>query len=304
MNELELMKLRLCNKAQQDRMIQDKRKSFDKAVLYSYQGAHVKKIGEEKTAPALINPNATKQDYDDKIISIGFEYEYSPGTVFEWINGTKWLVYLQDLTELAYFRGDVRKCSYEISWRNSKGELKNTFAALRGPKETTIESSITSNISIDSPNHTLYIMLPKNDDTVEYFTRYSEFYLKNSKICWKVQAIDDISMPGILEINAIEYYSNKDADDIDQGLVDEKLIIPQENSRIEGEAFIKPKRAYEYKAPEDYIGDCWQVIPTNVPVVVKANNNTATITWTKSYIGEFKLCFGELEKTIVVESLF
>ena len=37
--------------------------------------------------------------------------------------GTKWLVYLQDLTELAYFRGDIRKCSYDVSWIDENGEL-------------------------------------------------------------------------------------------------------------------------------------------------------------------------------------
>ena len=49
----------------------------------------------------------------DKIISIGFEHDFKTGDVFEWCNtGTYWLIYLQDLTELAYFRGDIRKCSY------------------------------------------------------------------------------------------------------------------------------------------------------------------------------------------------
>jgi hypothetical protein len=76
-------------------MIKDKRKSLDKVILYSYQGAKVKKLGSENTDPALINPNSVKQDYDDKTISIGFEYGYQPGTIFEWVNtGTKWLIYL------------------------------------------------------------------------------------------------------------------------------------------------------------------------------------------------------------------
>jgi hypothetical protein len=78
-------------------MIKDKRESLDKALLYSYQGAKVRKIGAESAESelALINPNQTKQNYDDKIISIGYEYGYEPGTVFEWVNtGTKWLIYL------------------------------------------------------------------------------------------------------------------------------------------------------------------------------------------------------------------
>ena len=81
--------------AQQERMIYDKRKALDRALMYSYQGANVRKVDSKNTDRALINPNSVKQDYDDKIISIGYEYEYKPGTVFEWVNtGTKWLIYL------------------------------------------------------------------------------------------------------------------------------------------------------------------------------------------------------------------
>jgi hypothetical protein len=60
-------------------MIRSKRRTLDKAVLYSYQGAFVKKIDSfdnEEPVRALINPNKLKQDYDDKIISVGFEYGF------------------------------------------------------------------------------------------------------------------------------------------------------------------------------------------------------------------------------------
>ena len=98
---------------QQDRMIVDKKKSLDRAVLYGYQAAKVKKVNTNNSVRALINPNKVKQDYDDKIISIGFEHNFSVGDVFLWENtNTHWLIYLQDLTELAYFKGDIRKCQY------------------------------------------------------------------------------------------------------------------------------------------------------------------------------------------------
>ena len=61
---------------QQERMIRDKRRSLDYATFYSYQGAKVVKTdaADRKPVRALINPNKLKQDYDDKIISVGFEY--------------------------------------------------------------------------------------------------------------------------------------------------------------------------------------------------------------------------------------
>ena len=125
---------------QQERMIKDKRRSLDHAVWYSYQAAEVVKTDatDRKPVRALINPNKLKQDYDDKIISVGYEYNFAPGTVFEWIGtNTFWLIYLQDLTELAYFRGDIRKCSYQIVWEDESG-THCTYAAVRGPVETKI----------------------------------------------------------------------------------------------------------------------------------------------------------------------
>ena len=98
---------------QQERMILDKKRSLDRAIWNSYQGAEIKINNDNKPIRCLINPNKLKQDYDDKIISIGFEHGLKCGDVFEWLNtNTHWLVYLQDLTELAYFRGDIIKCSY------------------------------------------------------------------------------------------------------------------------------------------------------------------------------------------------
>jgi hypothetical protein len=78
-------------------MIRDKRRSLDSAVWSSYQAAEVVKTDAEDRKPvrALINPNKLKQDYDDKIISIGYEYNFAPGTVFEWLGtNTHWLIYL------------------------------------------------------------------------------------------------------------------------------------------------------------------------------------------------------------------
>jgi len=87
-------------------MIRDKRRTLDRAVQYSYQGAYVRKYipdteevmeGEREYAPvrALINANKLKADYDEKIISIGYEYQFVSGDIFEWCNtNTYWLIYL------------------------------------------------------------------------------------------------------------------------------------------------------------------------------------------------------------------
>lgn len=298
---------------QQDRMIKDKRWSLDHAVLYSYQAAkisHADTTGE--VVKALINPNKLKQDYDDKILSVGFEYNFKPGDVFEWLNtGTKWLIYLQDLTELAYFRGDIRKCSYEIQWKDENGNIQKTYGAIRGPVETKINFIQKNGISVDEPNHSINMLIPKNEYTLKYFRRYAKFYLQSladgdQSICWRVEGFDSISMPGVLEITAVEYYANEDEDDIENGIVDGLIIKPfppePSDATIAGEVFIKPKKTYTYT----YLGELKPIwdFDKSLPLEYEINGNTINIKWTKTYIGQFVLKCGNSEKTIVVESLF
>lgn len=311
---LKMMKARLDvrgGSAQQDRMIKDKRETLDRVVLYSYQSARIKKLEENaSTVRALINPNVVKQDYDDKIISVGYEYNFAPGDVFEWENtNTKWIIYLQDLTELAYFKGDIRKCSYSIKWQEGN-EINEVYAAVRGPVETSISSVSKSNMILDTPNHSLTLLIPKNEKTLKYFKRYSEFYLQgiadtNTPICWRIEGTDTISMPGIIQLHAIEYYANEHQDNIEQGLVG--TIIPiievEDTDLIRGKTFIKPKTTEKY----EYVGDeisTWKFSDDKLPIEVEINDKIITITWQKTYSGQFELSYGNSVKTIVVESLF
>lgn len=292
-------------------MIKDKRRSLDRAIWNSYQGAEVVKIDAEDKKPvqALINPNKLKQDYDDKILSVGYEYEFEPGTVFEWLGtNTYWLVYLQDLTELAYFRGDIRKCSYEINWEDEDGNQHHTYAAIRGPVETKINYIQKHQISVDIPNLSLNILIPKTEEALKYFQRYSKFYLQDNDICWRVEAVDSISTPGIIEIAAVEYYSNKDQDDIENGVVNgliEKIPEPEDENIIEGPGFIKVKQTYEYSF-KGRIAETWKV-DKKYPIKLEYVQNDPTkvkLIWTSSYSGQFDLFYGDYKKTIVVESLF
>ena len=323
--------------SQQDRMIRDKRRSLDKATLYSYQGALVKKQfydfqptmeGAHEADPvrALINPNKLKQDYDDKIISIGFEHGFKTGDVFEWCNtGTYWLIYLQDLTELAYFRGDIRKCSYEIEWDDENGRQR-TFIALRGPVETKIDYIQKHGISVDNPNHSLHILMPKTTASLKRFKRYSKFYLQDlvegeDNICWRVEAIDSFSTPGILEITAVEYYANEHEDDIENGKVGALITKPidlnvgtDSEFVIIGETFIKPKKEYIYYIDGSQVGQWY--LTKKVPVLREEfedekGRKAIKIKWDSSYSGQFDLWYGDengpikdYKKTIVIESLF
>ena len=298
---------------QQNRMIKDKRRSLDRALVYSYQGADVRKIDStsDDYVRALINPNKLKQDYDDKIISVGYEHHFECGDIFEW-KGTEtyWLIYLQDLTELAYFRGDIRKCSHQINWEDENGK-HSTYAAIRGPVETKINYIQKHGISVDTPNYSLNILLPKTADTLSYFQRYNKFYLADDelKVCWRIEAIDWLSMPGILEINAVEYYANEFEDNLENGTVGTLKTEPinPNNSFIEdtitGETFIKPKKEYEYEYIGNLVGK-WSV-KKNYPIKLIQDGKKVKLRWLNTYSGQFDLIYADcFKKTIVVQSLF
>lgn len=304
---------------QQERMISQKRRTFDRVLHNSYQAAEIEPVGTVNVRHrALINPNVTKPDYDDKVLSVGYECGYKPGDVLEWhrkrLDGTRdisyWLIYLQDLTELAYFKGDIRRCSYWVNWRDDSGELKSTWLAIRGPVETKIDNISKNNLNIDLPNHSLHILMPKNKDTLLYFKRYNKFYILGTdeltdKICWRVEATDTLSMPGILEITAVEYYANEHEDDVEKGLVGELImnkVEPEEPSEIEGKTYIKPMQSVSYIYTGDE--DCeWSVLE-KAPVTLQPSGASVIVRWNKTYSGQFTLVCGSAQKIVKVESLF
>lgn len=317
---------------QQSRMVHDKKRTLDRVLNFSYQGANVRKIHSKDVGPnkdwtkltphpmvrALINPDKTKMDYDDKIISIPYETGFKVGDVFEWCGtDSHWLIYLQDMNEIAYFRGEIRKCSYEISWEDENG-MHSTYAAIRGPVETKIDYIQKHQISVDNPNYSLHILMPRTEATLKQFQRYSKFYLQKPEsgapnVCWRVEAVDWISTPGILEINAVEYYANETEDDVENGIVGAFIAEPEnpnegneDADRIEGETFIKPHGVYYYT----YHGlgtSKWRIDTANLPLTISVNpkdNRQLQLRWEKSHSGQFDITYGKVTKTIVVESLF
>ena len=153
--------------------------------------------------------------------------------------------------------------------------------------------------------------MPLNEDTLYAFDRYSKFLFAGKD--WRVQTPDAISIKNVLEINAEEYYIDRDEDDVDDEVADGLIIEsidpnPDEDTvKIEGLTFIKPKITEIYKAPE--IGGEWKILEDNCPVCLKVSNDPfVQITWNKTISGQFTLQWSKentiLTKIIVVESLF
>lgn len=321
MNNLELMRKRLEFQGgikQEDRMIQEKYRTLKKAFLYSYQGCDVTlaqprdyKLQENENLVgifpqyrALINPDKLKQDYDTKVLSIDYAKGYKTGDIFYWV-GTQsyWIIYLEELTEDGYFRGDIRRCRYQIKYRDDDGNILATWAAIRGPVETQIDSIQKNQVRVDRPNLSLNILIPQNEYTLKAFDRYSEFIFAGR--CWRVEAPDIISMDGIIEVNAEEYFIDRDTDkNVKNDLVIEP-VNPTPESKIIGETFIKPKIEEIYEAPEQ--GGKWCLCENSPARIISYTNTKVKVIWDKMTSGQFKLRWSKGDKTdikvIVVESL-
>ena len=327
MDNLELMRKRLEHQGgilQEDRMIKDKWNTFQRTLKYSYQAGQVERVQRydevlpidwvpvEETQPiyqALINADKVKQEYDDKVLSIDYATGYGPGDIFEWKKtNSYWIIYTQEMTEDAYFRGEIRRCKYRINFKGKDGNFYSTWAAVRGPVETQIISIQKNQERIDQPNLSLNILIPKNDLTLAAFERYDQFLFAGR--CWRVEAPDSISMTNVIEVNAEEYYINETTDDqvceIKDGLVIEP-INPTPSSGIEGNTFIKPKISEIFSV--DIEGGEWDIVE-NVPVrrCIKDNGKSIELYWDKMISGQFTLhwCKNDdiREKVVVVESLY
>lgn len=313
MNNLEMMRKRLQYQGgnQEERMIKDKYNTFQKALLYSYQAAKVCKLGEEEIRKALINPDRIKQDYDDKILSIDYAYGYKPGDIFLWGGtNTYWLVYLRELTEDAYFRAEIRRCKYQIQWINEEKELVNTWCYIRGPVETKINYVQKNGISLDTPNWTLELYMPANEENIAKFKdRYATFMFDGKS--WEVQVSDSVSMEGVLQVIALEHYVNETLDNVEEGIEDYFEVIPVlpetgTEYMILGNTFIKPLFSEEYVAEKP--GGEWSILEPNRPITLDRNGEKLKLTWTAMTSGQFTLQYtidGETyQKVIAVESLF
>ena len=312
MENLELMKMRakaLNNDRQIERMVRDKLKSLHRSLLYSYQSAWIQKVGSEEENRALINPDKIKFDYDEKIVSVDPKFGYKPGDVFEWKNtGTYWLILKQELTEVAYFRGNCRRCQALEVLDKETGETETYWMAIRGPVETKINTIQKAGIVADVPNLTINAYVTKTDKTIKLFDRYQRFSFAGRY--WKVTAPDSISTPGILEFTAEEDY-DCDHDELIVEIVDPNPPVEEFVNNIIGETFIYPLSSVIYSTTYPIDGVEWSVkLPSenkDIDDVLEyeiLDDGSIKITWTAMVSGSFEIHYGDLTRTVIVQSLF
>lgn len=239
--ELENMRKRLNyygGDRQQSRMINDKLRSLKSALLYSYQAGTMqidnKEYDEDDPESleyfefrCLMNPDKLTYEADKKMLSVPFEdiclnaprkgktsegivpVPVAAGETFIWKEtGSRWLVTLQYLEELAYFRADVRKCfpfPLEIDgqkyWFSSVGENQQTIQWYKKKPE-----------ELNKENYARTLYIKRDENTLNYFKRFQIVKLPNVKgdlDTWEVQAVSPNSVDNILIVYVKEYFENR-----------------------------------------------------------------------------------------------
>jgi hypothetical protein len=325
---LESMKSRLNYQggtSPQSRMINDKLKSMLFATKHSYQAANFQ-IWSEQEAPivrGLFNPVTQTENFDTKMISTEFKHNYKVGTYFRWENtDTYWICFLQDKTELAYFRGECRQCNFKVKWVDKDRRLLETLVSVIGPSEAHLRksSSMQAKVAEDFPNAGIKVLAQDNPLNRGFFHRYQIFLIQNT--AYIVEQIDTLSLPGILQLQATEHYANLVEDDIEHNIrnvYNVQPIIPEHPTEyaIEGSLTIKPQIDAVYNT--SLRGGQWVIIE-NMNLSINAKRNPATlvgdvtkcpitVVWNSMKSGMFTLGYlmpnGDMyQKAIFVESLF
>jgi hypothetical protein len=314
------------------RMQEGKLRSLKKALLYSYQAETA--IINGKMFRCLLNSDKLKADYDCKILSIPYEDiclgEYNEdedkvarqlpddktsnsiiptgvksGDVFLWKEtNTHWIIYLQHLEENAYFRGEVYKCEEEPVIINGK----KYYVYIRGPIETTLQWNQKSNISWNDLNYSLIMYITKNDETLDYFHRFTKIKVGNDM--WEVKAVDSYSADGIIEIALGEWYNNEFAEtQVEESNDSDKDADDQALPHIEGAAAVKPFDTVTYTIVglQDEDGGNWFISNNKKARFVDRKDNSVTIEIVTGKSGEFDLTYKSKDQSItlpiVIESL-
>ena len=319
---LDNMKLRIqsCGGNQLQRMNKDKDKSLRKALLYSYQAATAK-LTDGREFRCLINKNKLSLDNDDKIISIPFEdvclnakvlnieadkridIGLKEGDIFEWKeNGSHWIVFLKRLEETAYFRADIRRCRYQITLDNGN----KYWAYVRGPVEQQVIWSQNSGNYYNKLNYTLIMYVSKNEETLNYFHRFAKVTVENRP--WEVQAIDDLSTPGVIQIHLKETFSNLVETDVDKAVqesINVDIVDEKEETYIQGPIEVYPydRKTYEIKNYQ-WTKGAWEVANETKPGIVmlnNADNNKVEVSVLTGRTGAFTLIYRD--NSVIIATL-
>ena len=258
-----------------NRIKQQKLKSFYAALNNDYNSRLIlTPLGEE--FQALINDNNTKSDYDKRYVSVDFAAQLGPGDVFECLDDeTHWMVYLQDLVEIAYFKSEIIRCRYQLTIDDT-----NYWIYFQGPTETAIRWNLKNNINWNELNLSGTVYIQKNEQTQDYFNRFDK--LKIDGHTWQIKVVDTLTVPGLIELEVQEYF-----DSITEDLAEAHKIDIE--SQIVGEQEVYPYETYVYKVND--INGTFSVDDSSKAKIINQQDGECTIEIISSKKGKFNLIY-------------
>ena len=299
-----------------DRLIADKLKSLKRALKLSYHSATAV-FSDGREFHCLINPSKVVISEDIKIFSIPYkdiclnaekpeqttttkgevDTNVSIGQIIEWKEtGTHWLIYNQHLEEAAYFRGDLRRCDYEVSIGGKK-----YWAYFQGPGKQILSWQNKEHEIYNKVNETGLMYLPNTEELRATLKRFVVLEINGEP--WEVQNVDSVTNPGLMTVTVKEHYKNSVA----AAQVQVEQSEPEEvtGPRIIGAESVYPYETYEYLI-EGATGGEWQLSNAKAKFTMRDSLNAAIeITTGKS--GQVTLSYVTplvtYVKNIVIQSL-
>lgn len=263
---------------------------LDKAKLHSMRSAMDNSYQAEwityndQRWRCLINPDKLKEDYDQKILSIEYDSGMKEGATFYWNRtDTHWLVFLQQHTESAYFRAQIRRCNYEINVNENK-----YWVYLRGPVETSIIWRQKHKVEFNELNYSLLMYITKNEETLDFFERFKVMKIDGHN--WRVSAKDIFSQNGIIEVYFEEFFDNEMEDE----MIDITPLPPSpEVPHITGPQVVEPwQKNIKYTLEglsDDVTGEF--VVSSSKVKIVEMTNTSCVIEILTGKGGNFNLLY-------------
>lgn len=304
--------------AAQDRMIRDKLRAMLLATRRSYQAAKFRKFPqflEERVG--LFNPVNQTERFDTKMISIPFDAGYEVGTIFRWVNtDTIWIIFLRELTELAYFRGECRRCDHQIHWIDGNQQKQSTYVSVMGPSNPSLRTmaSTAMTAGADFPTGSIRMLVPNNERNKLFFSRYQVCLLDG--VAYTVENLDVLSMPGIIQLYATEKAANLIEDDVEENVRNAWNVLPVFDRHptefmIEGPSIVKPFENVQFSVLA--AGGTWSIAEhentrKHPAVIVNQTGREVTVKWDNVKSGNYTLVYStpsgqQHQRHIIVGSL-
>lgn len=270
---------------QVERIKLNKLRSLRAALKNDYNSREIK-TDKFDSYRCLINSDRLKSDYDMKVLSVEFDSGLSAGDVFKVLDdGSHWMVYLPQLTEVAYLRSDIVRCRYTL-----EVDGITYWIYLQGATETDISWRRNNGVDMNELNVSGTIYIKKDEHTEKFFKRFTK--IKAADTTWEVEVVDKITVPGIIELEIQEYFENSD----------EELpeIKPGGNDTIVGATELTAGEKYGYEILPAYFSsdDSWTVDAAKASIVRISNDGTmCEIQVSEKAVGELVVSHGDYSLT-------